>query len=270
MTTISEPSHRCQAIHTMVTAIQQILEAQRPTIYLYGSCVLDDFSLGWSDIDLLVLTQAPIPEAQAQSLVPLRQHLLERDPTNPYYRAFEGGMLTLSAFLTKAPDRVVYWGTSGQRLTNTYHFDSFCMAELLQRGERLCGEELRAHLTMPTYADFHRDVKKHCETIRLYAQKTDSSLYSFGWLLDIARGLYTLHTGEIASKTAAGQWALENGLCPVPEALEAALRVRKNPRLLQENPALSHYATTLGPEIQRFADVLEKALEQHRSAPSQA
>ncbi len=80
---------------------------------------------------------------------------------------------------------------------------------------------------------------------------------------------YEKHTGKIASKTAAGQWALENGLCPVPEALEAALRVRKNPRLLQESPALSHYAATLGPEIQRFADVLEEALEQHRPAQPQ-
>jgi len=263
MTSTSEPAHRRQAIQTMVSAIGQILAAQRPTIYLYGSCVLDDFRLGWSDIDLLVLTQAPLSEAQAQALVPLRQRLLERDPANPYYRAFEGGMLPLSAFLTKTPDRVVYWGTSGQRLTDTYSFDSFCMAELLQSGQLLYGEELRPQLPMPTYADFHQDVQKHYEAIRLYAQKTDSSLYSFGWLLDIARGLYTLHTGGIASKTAAGQWALENGLCPVPKALEAALRVRRSPLSLQENPALVRCALALGPEIQRFADVLEAALKQH-------
>ncbi len=270
MTTASEPLLRRQAIHTMASAIQQILEAQQPTIYLYGSCVLDDFRLGWSDIDLLVLTQTRMSETQAQVLVPLRQRLWEDDPATPYYRAFEGGMLTLSAFVSKASDRVVYWGTSGQRLTDTYHFDSFCMAELLQSGERLCGEELRGWLTMPTYADFHQDVKKHCEAIRLYAQKTDRSLYSFGWLLDIARGLYTLCTGRIASKTAAGQWALENGLCPVPQALEAALRVRNSPMLFRDDPALSHYALTLGPEIQRFADVLEDALEQHRPTPCQA
>ena len=39
---------------------------------------------------------------------------------NPYYRSFEGGMLTLDAFLSKKTDRVVYWGTSGDR----YAFDS--------------------------------------------------------------------------------------------------------------------------------------------------
>lgn len=43
---------------------------------------------------------------------------------NPYYRSFEGGMLTLDAFLSKKTDRVVYWGTSGERITDRYAFDS--------------------------------------------------------------------------------------------------------------------------------------------------
>ena len=91
----------------------------------YGSSVLNDFRLGWSDIDILVLTDKQITEEQAQKLVGLRQALLEKEPGNPYYRSFEGGMLTLDAFLTGKADRVVYWGTSGERITDTYMFDSF-------------------------------------------------------------------------------------------------------------------------------------------------
>ena len=33
-------------------------------------------------------------------------------------------MLTLDAFLSKKTDRVVYWGTSGERITDRYAFDS--------------------------------------------------------------------------------------------------------------------------------------------------
>ena len=143
----------------------------------------------------------------------LRQKLLENEPNNPYYRLFEGGMLTLSAFLSKEPDCVVYWGTSGQRVMETYPFDSFCLAELLQSGKLLYGAELRSQLVMPVYDDFYMDVKRHYEGIRKYAQVTERNFYSFGWLLDIARGLYTLRNGAVASKTDAAQWALDNGLC---------------------------------------------------------
>ena len=80
---------------------------------MYGSSVLNDFRLGWSDLDILVLTSKQITEEQAKSLVGLRQAMLVDEPDNPYYRSFEGGMLTLDAFLSKKTDRVVYWGTSG-------------------------------------------------------------------------------------------------------------------------------------------------------------
>lgn len=244
----------------MVSAISEILADNQPSIYLYGSSVLDDFRLGWSDIDILVLTQKRISQAQAQELVTLRQKLLESAPGNPYYRSFEGGMLTLSAFCSRKSDCVVYWGTSGQRITDTYLFDSFCMAELLQNGQLLFGQEIRSQLKMPEYQDFYADVQKHYESIRKYAQTTGRSFYSFGWLLDIARGIYTLRKGTVASKTEAAQWALDNNLCPVSHALETALKVRKNPMAYLNDVQVFDYAETLGSEIQRFADVLEKEL----------
>lgn len=248
------------SIDSMVSAISRILADHLPSIYLYGSIVLNDFRLGWSDIDILVLTQKPIAQTQAQELVMLRQKLLEKEPQNPYYRSFEGGMLTLSAFCSKESDCVVYWGTSGQRITDTYFFDSFCMTELLDHGRLLSGPDIRRQLMRPQYADLYEDVKSHYRNIRQYAQTTDRSFYSFGWLLDIARGIYTLHSKTVASKTEAAQWVLEHDLCPVPEALALALKIRKSPQTYAGDSRIFDYAQTLGPEIQRFADVLEKYL----------
>lgn len=105
-----------KAIDVMTLRIAEILCSCTPSIYLYGSVALGDFKLGWSDIDILVLTQIPISEEQANQLVRLRQTLLAEEPENPYYRSFEGGMLPLSAFLSGEKDRVVYWGTSGEQL----------------------------------------------------------------------------------------------------------------------------------------------------------
>lgn len=105
----------------------------------------------------------------------------------------------------------------------------------------------------------YADVKRHYETIRKYAQSTGRSFYSFSWMLDIARCIYTLRTGKIIAKTKAAEWALENNLCPNPDALRYALIVRRSPLEYRDDKETFDYAETLEEPIQRFADVLEKA-----------
>lgn len=253
----AEQKNRQIAINNMVNEIVRIIDDCKPSIYLYGSVVLDDFKLGWSDIDILVLTQKSISKPQAKELVELRQAMLAKEPNNPYYRSFEGGMLTLDAFISAKKDTVVYWGTSGERITDKYYFDSFSMTELLERGKLLYGDDVRNELILPPFSMLYADVRHHYETIRKYVQKADRSLYSFGWVLDIARCLYTLRTGKIIAKTEAAVWALENGLCPNPDVLRYALQIRREPLKHKSNEQTFDYAETLAEPIQRFADVLE-------------
>lgn len=248
------------SIQNMTGRIADVLLGCSPSIYLYGSCTMDDFKLGWSDIDILVLTKAPICDDQAGRLLSLRQSMLSEEPDNPYYRSFEGGMLTLDAFAGHTADRVVYWGTSGQQVTDTYAIGALCMAELLDGGILLHGEDVRDAFSRPGYPDLMENVRSHYEGIREYGGQTGRSLYSFGWLLDISRGLYTLRTGKIIAKTAAGEWALREGLCPDTEALEKALLVRREPAFYQCDEAVLDYAGNLGDSIRRYADVLETEL----------
>ncbi len=70
------------AINNMVNKIVSITRDLKPSIYLYGSVVLDDFKLGWSDIDILVLTRESITEPQANELVGLRGSMLAGEPHN--------------------------------------------------------------------------------------------------------------------------------------------------------------------------------------------
>ena len=257
----SECKNRQIAINRMVREISSILQGNDSSVYLYGSSALNDFRLGWSDIDILVLTDEQITEKQAQKLVGLRQVMLEKESDHPYYRSFEGGMLTLDAFLTGKADRVVYWGSGGEKITDRYVLDSFCMTELIESSVLLYGNDIRYQLKAPEFNELYTDIKHHLETIRTYAQKTGCSIYSFGWMLDIARCIYTLHTGKIIAKTDAGEWALENNFCPVPDALKTALKVRKAPLEFKKDELTLDYAGTLGYPIQKFADVLEKELQ---------
>lgn len=256
-----EQYFREKAVRKMVSSIVGILSENRPSVYLYGSCVLDDFKLGWSDIDVIALTRTPISEEQAGELVGLRQRLSEAEPDSPYYHLFEGAALPLSAFASGKPDRVVYWGTSGERITDTYPFDSLNMTLLLQSGRLLHGWDIRNELKMPGRDELLADVRKHYECIRRHAQTTRRGIYSFGWLLDIARGLYTLRENAVVSKTEAARWALNNGLCPVSESLETALKVRSDPMKYRNDEEALNCSETLGSDIQSFADVLGEELK---------
>lgn len=246
-----------QSICLMTGAIARILQEQQPTIYLYGSVPMGDFRPGWSDIDLLVLTQAPIPQLQAEVLLTLRDTLSLSYPIS-YARAFEGGILSLHAFLNGYPDNVVYWGTSGQRITDRHYFDSFGLWELHHCSRLLHGRDVRDTIPLPTPSALHADTAHHLRSV-LDHGRGGQSLYAFGWLLDIARGLYTLQHDAVIAKTAAGEWALAHHLCPDEAALRLALAVRRDPSLIR-TPAILAQAEALTPAIQGFAQVLQREL----------
>jgi len=234
-----------EAIQVMTSEISFILADNNPTIYLFGSVTLGDFHLGWSDIDILVLTEREITEQQAETLVGLRQVLLERYPDNPYFRLFEGGMLSADAFLNGKNERTVYWGTNGQRITDNYQMDSFGMAELLGSGILLYGEDIRNKMIYPAYTQMRDGITRHAQAARSHGEVV-------GWLLDIARGIYTLRTGKIIAKTAAGELALEEDLCPDADILQKAIQIRKEPlNYSKEDKSVDNAV------IRRFADVLD-------------
>lgn len=252
-----EPRMRL-AINTMAVSIQRILADAQPSIYLYGSVTTEDYRHGWSDIDMLVLTREVITEEQAAALVNLRQLLSARDPDTPHYRLFEGGMLDLGSFLTGEETRVVYWGSTGERIKATHAFSAFDRASLLQSGQLLLGKEVRRHIEMPDYAEITAAVADHLAAIRQHGAGS-RSIYAYGWLLDIARGLYAMVNGRLTTKTDAAQWVLDQHLCPCPAELSMALTVRRQPELIRD-ASLLDYAEGLTEAIQSFAALLEQAV----------
>ena len=239
-----------ESIRVMTDRIMLLLADNNPAIHLFGSVVLNDFRLGWSDIDMIVLTKAPISERQADELVNLRQTLTAEYNGNPYFRLFEGGILSQKAFFTGEKDTVVYWGTSGQRITDNFQLDSFARAELPDL------------FPYPPHEQFKADIRRHYTTIRQYAQATTNEITSCGWLLDIARGLYTLRTDKVIAKTAAGEWAVEKNLAPDADILQRAVQIRKTPLDYAGDAEALEWCGALGPHIQEFADVLERELKE--------
>ena len=102
-------------------------------------------------------------------------------------------------------------------------------------------------------------VATHLTAIREHG-KGCRSIYAYGWLLDIARCMYTLVNGRLTTKTAAAQWALDEHLCPCPAELSMALTVRRQPELIRDASVLD-YAEGLTEAIQSFSALLEQALD---------
>ena len=250
------------SIQTMAAAVDEACGHGLHSLWLYGSVVLNDFRLGWSDIDMIALTKEPIMETRADSLLMLRQKLTERFPENPYYRCFEGIICCLDEFRTDQFQRLVYWGTSGQRVTDRYRLDPFARYELAHHGECVFGEADRDLFLPPDQEELKTAVRKHYEAIRTYAVLTDDSLYSCGWLLDLARCVYTLRYQKVIGKTQAGIWALENHVFADEEAIRKTLMIRQDPVSYRDCPETRTWLKSLGPTVQRCADVLGKELEE--------
>ena len=255
-----------QSVRRMAEAVNGILEGNVHSVWLYGSVVMDDFRPGWSDIDCLVLTGGPIAERQARELVDLRQTLSEAEPENPYYRLLEGIIADRDEYRTGAFTRLVYWGTSGQRVTDRFQQDPFSAYGLAKFGRAVAGPEDRSLFTPPSEAELEAAVRRHYETIRRFAVQTDERLYSCGWLLDICRCIYTLRTHQVTAKTQAGIWALSEHLFPEEEPLRKTLEIRRNPPVYKDREEVKQWLKGLGPAVQRYADVLGRELGEPRQA----
>ena len=248
------------AIDAMVNEIVRIMDGDVYGIWLYGSVVMDDFRPGWSDIDFVALTRGEISETRAEQLLTLRQQMLEKEPGNPYYRFFEGVIANLDEYREGKFRRLVYWGTSGQRVTDRYEPDTFSAFELAKYGKPVYGGKPWI-LPAPGREELIRAVREHYESIRKYAVQTNDSLYSCGWLLDIARCIYTLRYNDVIAKTQAGTWALEEHLFTDEDDLKRTVEIRGNPLGFKGSEETNRWLKGLGPTVQRCADVLERELE---------
>ncbi|MBR5948308.1 MAG: GNAT family N-acetyltransferase [Clostridia bacterium] len=249
------------SIKKMTDETASRLGGKMHSLWLYGSAVMDDFRLGWSDIDFIAFANGEITEEAAQSLLMLRQELMEKEPENPYYRLFEGVIVNIDEYKSGEYKRLVYWGTSGQRITNRCEIDPFARYELAKFGKCVYGAADSSLFTLPDRDELVSAVRRHYDGIREYAHVTDESLYSCGWLLDISRCIYTLRTGKVIAKTRAGEWALENRVFKDPLPLEITLMIRKSPLEYRDNASVKEWLSSLGGTVQSYADALEYELE---------
>ena len=185
--------------------------------------------------------------------------MLKAESDNLYYRSFEGVIASVNEYRSQSFQRLIYWGTSGQRITDHYVPDAFSLFELAKYGRPIYGDKAWI-LPTPGREELKSSVRSHYDTIRNYAVRTDESLYSCGWLLDIARCIYTLRYYDVISKTQAGIWALEQHLFLDETPLRKTIEIRQHPLSFKDREDTKMWLKKLGPVVQSYADVLEQEL----------
>lgn len=207
-------------------------------IHLIGSAVDGDFQPGQSDLDFVAVLSRVPTEVDLDALA-LVHRGYGADPTLP---ALDGVWLT-EAELRAGPDAIDPGPTtaSGNFLERARGNRNPVTWSSLQNSVSLLGELDRAAL----WQDRARLVEWGRENAESYwrrwlARASGPGLAMLGraapaWgVLGISRMLHTIVTGEIASKSAAGEWALERfGQLPI---LQEALAYRRGERTRYGNP----------------------------------
>ena len=251
-------------IETMSGRICEVLSDYSPSVYLIGSYVKGDFRAGWSDIDILTLTDRPITRDKASELLYLRQHLSSRNRVHDTMRIFEGGFLSSEAFVSEKADTVVYWGASGERITRRYVLSAMSMIDLLDNGILLSGYDLRGKIKRPTPEKLRKDMKiyykNHLAVGNMHHKVVARAHHQAEKTLSIARCLYTLETGRVVSKTVAGEISIEMKWCPDTEMMRRMLEVRKNPDVYLSDETVIKWLLAQSSSIEPFAKMLEDRL----------
>lgn len=207
-------------------------------LYLVGSVALDDFRPGASDVDFIAISSAPPDEQSARALAAVHARLAAQ----PGLPAFEGIYATFAELgnspAESAGGLVHHDGklTFGRQGRSPVEWTTLSWHGMTVRGP--VPADLRVHTDRGELAAWTLDnldrywVRWVAQGRRLTSRTALAMLTDWGvaWgVLGVSRLHYTAASGQITSKTGAGQHALgafSDGWRPV---IEEALRCRPRP-----------------------------------------
>ena len=201
-------------LRVLLLGVQATLGPRFVGLYLYGSLATGDFDPRRSDIDFLVVTAGDLPPALFPTLAQMHAGLAASGVK--WMTKLEGVYLPQAALRRHDPAQapVPYLGV-GHALVLAPQGRGWAIERhiLRERGVVVAGPPLRP-LIDPVLPDDLRQAVRAILQDWWALQLTDSSFlstveYQAFAVLSMCRALHTLATGELASKPAAGRWALQ-------------------------------------------------------------
>lgn len=247
-------------LNELLSKTQKILGDKLVGFYLYGSLVWGDFDYGISDIDLLAALKTDIDDKE---LIDLKK--MHVDFANKY-KEWDNRIETqyfstagLKTFKSKAnkmanisPGEPLHIIEAGKQwLTNWYFVQDY--------GVSLFGPDPKTIIDHISKEEFIQAVKDHALEWREYIKNAEHSRkYQAYAILTLCRALYTLNTGEQASKHKAATWA-QKTLPQWAMLIQNALAWRQDWRNEQVNP------TATFPQTKRFVEFIINQITQQET-----
>jgi predicted nucleotidyltransferase len=201
-------------LEVLLTQIQAILGDYFTGMYLHGSLANGDFNPGRSDIDFLVVTTGEIPEKVLITL--FRMHADITASGIKWADRLEGSYIPLQALYRYDPQVANH---PALRINGSFGIDHHASDWIIQRyiirenGIVMAGPPLKTLIDV-----VHPDELRRSSWGILHEwwlpmlddpRRLHSSEYQAYAVLTMCRVLYTLHFGQVASKTVAARWAQE-------------------------------------------------------------
>ena len=232
-------------------------------VYLLGSISLNDFHPNKSDIDFLVLCKKLPDDKTATQLKHIHQIIKKGYPT----LALSGSYLSRSSIQSDDPQNIktLSYHLGSMRYVN-FEMGVVSLSELRSNAFTLLGQsahtlpinitkiQLNKFLYQNINSYWKTWIKKHSSffhrkiLLLLFPRLTEWTV------LGVARQLYTLKTGRIASKSEAGIYCLQHLSSQFHAVITSALEIRKDDR---NYPFLKSYAVK--PSLKRLRETINCA-----------
>ena len=230
------PQPAGQIIAELETGLNQIKQNWVEGIYVTGSIPLGDFYPDKSDVDFLVLCK----EYPAQSLIS-QLDKLHRTVQRKYPKPLlNGSYLTVKNLqASNATTSPGLYLQGGNLQAGPFEMGPIALYELKTTAYTITGvpkEQLPIAIELDQVKEFmHANINSYWQTwVNQHSSGTRKGLLTLfplltEWaVLGVARQVYTLQTGKIASKRAAGYYCLDEVPAQYHPIIQQAIQIREN------------------------------------------
>lgn len=192
------------------------------SVILYGSVAFGDLAPGYGGLDFVAIVDNDIADDRREALIEARRPL-RSGLYGVYARMIEGAFLPRHMTCPQSAGRVVWWGTSGERLWESSWLGWFDCLGIRKRGVVIHGEDLRCEFPTPTREQLAAEAARFVATVRRHGR--GGELHSVDWRAHLQKGAWLRRNPDQAKSGGVIAW-----LCtldaPIQEAcceLEAEL-----------------------------------------------
>lgn len=252
------PPDVTQLLNTLLAGVRDALADNLLGFYLRGSLALGDFNPETSDVDILVVTEAPVSDAEFDALAAFHERIPARD--NRYSRQYEVSYVDRASLRRFASgERVHPTVGSNWPFQRAEHRDNFILERWMVRehGVTLVGPDPKTLIDPISAAELRAAVAAELRSrIEHWAGADeppswlDTRYYQAFEIETICRALYTLEFAQLPTKPQAVTWALKS----LPEPWRTLIEWS------QKHRADKTAGSAMIPEIMRFVRWAESTL----------